>query len=165
MRYCACEDRYVCIRCITKKILNEALRAFRRVCSLSLTAFHQILYGEVGPYRLFLSLDTEDDVTFVVVIKDGEFTVLEYPSLSVSFDIVSSVVLKDEALLRKRLENPSDLPEPFAAVFKKGPDFTEFAAIVNRELKEDEYRGRLTVYDPELYGYFRSLIAMALIVK
>jgi hypothetical protein len=78
MAFCTCNGRYTCPTCIIEQYKSEALKEFRRVCSLpSSFEFHQLVYGEAGPYRLFLWLYSNNDVSHVVAIKDGELTVLE----------------------------------------------------------------------------------------
>jgi hypothetical protein len=110
----------------------------------------------------------------VVAIKDGELTVLKYPSLGVASFVIASVARRDEALLEKVLENPSallpdciptELAAELAAILNRRVDFSEFASKVYKSLKDAESRGELKVHDPELYGYFRSLVVTALIVK
>ena len=167
MAFCTCNGRYTCHKCTIEEYWYEALAAFRRVCSLpSSFEFHQLVYGEAGSYRLFLWLYSNNDVSHVVAIKDGELTVLEYPSLGVASFVIASVARRDEALLEKVLEDPSDdLPAELAAILNRRADFSEFAPKVYKSLKDAESRGELKVHDPELYGYFRSLVATALIVE
>jgi hypothetical protein len=164
---CGCREQYVCAECTIEEYWYEALAAFRRVCSLPWSfEFHQLVYGEADSYRLFLWLYSNNDVSHVVAIKDGELTVLEYPSLGVASLVVASVARRDEALLEKVLEDPSDdLPAELAAILNRRVDFSEFASKVYKSLKDAESRGELKVHDPELYGYFRSLVVTALIVK
>jgi hypothetical protein len=132
------------------------------------------LYGEVGSYRLFLWLYSNNDVESVVAIKDGELTVLEAPTPSAAYFVVASVANGDETLLKKVLEKPSaflldvlpaDLVTKLAAVINRRVDFSEFASTVYRYLNKAESSGMLKVHDRELYSYFKSLIATALIVK
>jgi hypothetical protein len=172
---CGCREQYICAKCKIEKYYYEALAAFRRVCSIPKSfSFNQLLYGEVGSYRLFLWLYSNNDVSHVVAIKDGEPTVLGYPNPSVAYYVVASVAHKDEGLLKKALENPSallpdgiptELATKLAAIIDRRVDFSEFASEVHKYLNRAESRGELKVHDPELYGYFRSLVATALIVK
>jgi hypothetical protein len=167
MAFCTCNGRYTCPTCIIEQYKSEALKEFKRVCSLPQEfAFHQLVYGEVGSYRLFLWLNRNDNVSYLVAINGGELTVLECPSPSVAFDAIDSVVYGDEARLRKSLEDPSgDLPAQLAAVLNKRLDFAEFAARVDRYLSRAAGYGALKVHDRDLYNYFRSLVAMALVVS
>jgi hypothetical protein len=157
----------MCATCRIEEYWHEALAAFRRVCSLPQEfAFHRLVYGEVGSYRLFLWLNRNNDVSYLVAINGGELAVLECPSPSVAFAAIDSVVYGDEARLRKSLEDPSGgLPAQLAAVLNKRLDFAEFAARVYRYLSRAEGWGALKVHDRDLYNYFRSLVATALIVK
>ena len=167
MAFHAFDGRCTCHACTIEEYWYEALAAFRRVCSIpSSFEFHQLVYGEAGSYRLFLWLNSNNDVSHVVAIKDGELTVLEYPSLGVASFVIASVARRDEALLEKVLEDPSDdLPAELAAILNRRVDFSEFASEVHKYLNRAESWGELKVHDPELYGYFRSLVATALIVK
>jgi hypothetical protein len=172
---CTCEKQHVCAKCRIEEYWNGALAAFRRVCSIPESfSFNQLLYGEAGSYRLFLWLYSNNDVESVVAIKDGELTVLEAPTPSAAYFVVASVANGDETLLKEVLEKPSaflpdvlpaDLATKLAAVINRRVDFFEFASEVYKYLNRAESRGELKVHDPELYNYFRSLIAMALIVK
>jgi hypothetical protein len=60
---------------------------------------------------------------------------------------------------------PADLVTKLAAVINRRVDFSEFASTVYRYLNKAESSDMLKVHDQELYSYFKSLIATALIVK
>jgi hypothetical protein len=175
MAFCACNGRYMCAACRIEQYKYEALAAFRRVCSIPESfSFNQLLYGEVGSYRLFLWLYSNNDVMCVVAIKDGELTVLGYPNPSAAHYVIASVAHKDENLLKKALENPSallpdDIPTELAAklatAIDRRVDFSEFASEVYKYLNRAESWDKLKVHDPELYYYFKSLITMAVVAK
>jgi hypothetical protein len=175
MGSCGCKGQYICAKCTIEKYYYEALAAFRRVCSIPESfSFNQLLYGEVGSYRLFLWLYSNNDVKYVVAIKDGELTVLGYPNPTAAHYVIASVAHKDENLLRKALENPpallpddipTELAAKLAAVIDRRVDFSEFASEVYKYLNRAESRGGLKVHDPELYYYFKSLITMAVVAK